>query len=459
MRFVLRPPTGWVSVCLFLSLAIQWLNVAAIDLKIDDEDSLKEAAKIAAKGMTKYYTGYKPGDVPGNLPQPYYWWEAGAMFGALIDYWFYTGDKQYNNITEQAMLHQASDTENFMPDNQSRSLGNDDQAFWGIAAMAAAERKFPDPPKDKPQWLALAQAVFNSQAHRWRTDKCGGGLKWQIFSFNNGFNYRNTISNGCFMNLAARLAVYTGNKTYAEWADKTWDWTRDIGLMSDKYKFYDGKNDLLNCTDLNSIQWTYNAGVYLHSAAHMYNYTKGSQVWRERIEGILKGLDIFFFKDTNVMYEVACEQRNSCKVDQRSFKAYLARWMAATTQMAPFTKDYIMPRLRASAEAAAKACTGGEDGKQCGLKWTTGKFDGDLGVGEQMAALEIFQSNLIDKMKGPVTNSTGGTSKGDPGGGMGGDQEEEEEKKASTADKAGAGVLTAFFLIGVGAGTWWLNVG
>jgi hypothetical protein len=24
----------------------------------------------------------------GNLPAPYYWWEAGAMFGSMIDYWY-----------------------------------------------------------------------------------------------------------------------------------------------------------------------------------------------------------------------------------------------------------------------------------------------------------------------------------------------------------------------------------
>lgn len=58
--------------------------------------------------------------------------------------------------------------------------------FRGIAAMSAAEFNFPNPPSDQPQWLALAQAVFNSQAPRWNTDSCGGGLKWQIFTFNNG---------------------------------------------------------------------------------------------------------------------------------------------------------------------------------------------------------------------------------------------------------------------------------
>ena len=238
-------------------------------------ESIKNAAKTAATGMLQYYTGYRPGDVPGNLPDPYYWWEAGAMFGALVEYWYYTGDTEWNDITTQALLHQAGDEANFMPTNQSRTLGNDDQAFWGISVMSAAEVRYPNPPKDKPQWLALAQAVFNTQVVRWDKQRCGGGLKWQIYSFNNGYNYKNTISNGCFFNLAARLAVYTGNSSYAEWAERAWDWMFDVGLASSDFHFFDGTDDTHNCTQISHIQWTYNAGVMLHGAANMYHFVCG----------------------------------------------------------------------------------------------------------------------------------------------------------------------------------------
>ena len=217
-----------------------------------------------------YYKGNTTGQIPGLLPGPYYWWEAGAMFGAMIDYWYYTGDTTYNDVTTQAMLFQVGPDVNYMPPNQSKSLGNDDQAFWGLAAMSAAEAKFPDPPASQPQWLALAQAVFNGQATRWDQTSCGGGLKWQIFTFNNGYNYKNSISNGCFFNLASRLAAYTDNQTYVEWAEKTWDWVAAVGLMSDGYMFYDGTDDNLNCTQLNHIQWSYNAGVFLLGAANMW---------------------------------------------------------------------------------------------------------------------------------------------------------------------------------------------
>lgn len=195
-----------------------------------------------------------------------------AMFGSLIDYWYYTGDSTYNDVTTQAMLFQVGPNNDYMPPNQTKSEGNDDQGFWGLAAMTAAEVNFPNPPSSSPQWLALAQAVFNTYAARWDASTCGGGLRWQIFTFNNGYNYKNSISNGCLFNIAARLAQYTQNDTYAQWAEKSYDWMSTVGLLDASFKVYDGSDDTLNCTQVNSIQWTYNAGVFLLGAATMYNY-------------------------------------------------------------------------------------------------------------------------------------------------------------------------------------------
>lgn len=193
------------------------------------------------------------------------------MFGALIDYYQYTGDSTYNDVITQGMLFQAGDDNNYMTPNQTKTEGNDDQGFWGMSAMSAAEQNFPDPPKGKPGWLALAQAVFNTQAIRWDPN-CGGGLRWQIFAFNNGYDYKNTISNGVFFNLGARLAVYTKNDSYAQWAEKAYDWNAAVGFMDTNYHFYDGAHIPTNCTDINKVQWTYNAGVFLLGAASMYNY-------------------------------------------------------------------------------------------------------------------------------------------------------------------------------------------
>jgi mannan endo-1,6-alpha-mannosidase len=232
---------------------------------------MKSGAQTVATSLFNYYTGNKAGGIPGILPGPYYWWEAGAMFGALVDYVYLTGDTQFNDIVTQALQFQVGPNQDYMPPNQTKDEGNDDQSFWGMAAMSAAENNFPNPPSNQPQWLALAQAVFNTQVQRWDAQTCGGGLRWQIFTFNNGYTYKNTISNGCFFNMAARLGRYTGNQTYFDWANKMWSWMTDIGVISSDYHMYDGTDSTINCSQINHIEWTYNSGAVLYGAAMMWN--------------------------------------------------------------------------------------------------------------------------------------------------------------------------------------------
>jgi mannan endo-1,6-alpha-mannosidase len=121
--------------------------------------------------------------------------------------------------------------------------------------------------------------------------------------------------------------------------------------------------------------------------------------------------------------------------------------MAATTKVAPWTADQILPLLASSAQAAAQSCSGGTDGQMCGTKWTQPGWDGTYGVGQQMSALEVIQSNLIKKVSGPVSNSTGGTSQGNPSAGTGTTTHVQAPHAIGTKDKAGAGVLTAVVII------------
>ena len=187
----------------------------------------------------------------------------------------------------------------------------------------------------------------------------------------------------------------------------------------------------------------------------------GSEVWRARTEKILKATSVFFSPDVpNVMYEVACEPNKLCNEDQKGYKGYLARWMAATTKVASWTSDYSLPRLAASAKAAAAQCSGGNDGTVCGQEWTKGaQWDGIDRLGSQMSALEVIQSNLITMVSGPLTNGTGGTSFGDPAAGthsVGADPPAFDQ--ITTAEKAGAGVLTAAAFILVVGGSYWMAI-
>lgn len=181
-------------------------------------------------------------------------------------------------------------------------------------------------------------------------------------------------------------------------------------------------------------------------------------IWKTRVDGFVAGLPVFF--KNNVMYEVECEPNNNCNNDQQSFKAYLSRWMAATTLLAPWTYDTIMNTyLIPSAQAAAAQCDGGTSGTVCGMHWINGAtYDGMYGPGEQMAALQVMGALLINGKTPPYTAATGGTSKSDPTAGTGTGTSLTKSsgiQTISSGDRAGAGVLTAVILLAfVGMGVW-----
>jgi mannan endo-1,6-alpha-mannosidase len=74
----MRLPSSWVATAVLCTLAGQGAR-AAISLDLASTESIKKAASTVAYDLMRYYTGNNTGDVPGNLPDPYYWWEAGAM--------------------------------------------------------------------------------------------------------------------------------------------------------------------------------------------------------------------------------------------------------------------------------------------------------------------------------------------------------------------------------------------
>lgn len=173
----------------------------AIEITMTSRDSIRQAAGTVAQDMMSFYKGDEPGEVPGllpgglecnpEIPGVYCWWQAGAMWGTLINYWQYTGDDTYNQEIITAIQHQKGPDHNFNPPNQSRSMGIDDQAFWAFTALDAVEANFPESPnEDDPSYLALAQGLFNFQVSHWDTRTCDGGFRWQVLSLNSGYHLK-----------------------------------------------------------------------------------------------------------------------------------------------------------------------------------------------------------------------------------------------------------------------------
>ena len=405
----------------------------------------------------------KPGGTPGMFPDPLPWYSAGAGMGALVKYWYLTDDDYYNKAVTQGMLHQVGADWDYLPSNWTQYIGNDDHLFWGLTAMTAAECNYPNPPKNQPQWLALAQAVQYRLRSNWDTTACNGGLRWQVHSFAKGYNYKNTISNGGLFHLSARLARYTKDASYTEWCDRTYDWLEQVGFITPNYEVYDGAVVPCDRNNMDKNQWSYNIGNMLGGCCFLANFTQ-DQKWFTRIENYLGVVERNFMHD-GVLYESLCESNGMCDGNSLGFKGYLADYLSSCAHLVPSTRDRIDLILRKTAQAIGESCTGGNLNAMCGMQWSLRKYDHSdeimVVLPIQISALNalVGHLSLLSGMPGPMSADSGGTSVGDDDTSVRlSDATASKQRTITTADTVGAVILLIISSVSVMALGWWVMV-
>ena len=106
--------------------------------------------------------------------------------------------------------------------------------------------------------------------------------------------------------------------------------------------------------------------------------------------------------------------------------------------------------------------SGGTNGATCGQHWTANStYDGNPGVGQQMSALSVIQCMLLNSASPLLTNTTGGTSEGDPSAGTSPQANSDPATilPATTGDKAGAGIVTVILLVSILGGVGFMVTG
>jgi predicted alpha-1,6-mannanase (GH76 family) len=98
-------------------------------------------------------------------------------------------------------------------------------------------------------------------AKNWKPEK-GGGVMW---SEDPDKQRPNTITNGLFLILSARLHQRTRDATYLRWAEKTLGWMRGNAL-------YDGIA-VVDAPGHVGDYWTYNQGVFIGGLTALYQDT------------------------------------------------------------------------------------------------------------------------------------------------------------------------------------------
>lgn len=390
----------------------------AIDINLGNQDSICNAATEITNGIMDYYLGTRYGGTIGMFQQPYYWWEAGLIFGGMIDTWKICNNDTYVKIIQDAINNQRGDNNDFMLANQSHVEANDDQVFWGFTVMEAAERNFPlySNNNNDPNYAQLALNTYNSMAERWDNTTCNGGLRWQIFNNMSGWDYKNTISNAAVYALGGRLARYTNNNELVKSSNRVLKWLKESMFVhqidgNDFYNVNDGAQiENGNCPVVNGALWSYNYAAMLMGTTYIYNTTNGDQYWDNELNLFLGGVENYMLNKTgnNVLYEYQCNLWGKCNNDQRAFRAIVARVLGEVVQLAPAYADRALKIINDSALGAAASCSGGADGKTCGINWGINEWDGWYGLGEQISALEVIQNNLINGIPPPCTENTCG---------------------------------------------------
>lgn len=387
-----------------------------LTLELGSKQSVCDATVEIINGIMDYSEGSRYGGTVGMFQQPYYWWEAGLVFGGLIDNWFICENDSNVKTIQDSIYHQAGPSYNYMILNQSKVEANDDQLFWGLTTLEAAERGFPTV-ENEPTYLELSQAVYNTMYERW-DDECRGGLRWQIFSNMSGWDYKSTVANAGLFAMGARLGKFTSNKIYFETSARVLRWIKEVTFIrstDNYYIIYDGSNIADNqCSVINGAIWSYNYALFIMGSAYLYAATNEDN-WKNEVGMFLNGIEHFLTKnDDNILYEYQCEVWGKCNNDQRAFRAIVARALGEVVQLVPDHAEKAQNILNASAKGAAFSCSGGSDGVTCGRDWSSNSWDGLYGLGEQIAALEIIQNTLMSEKENPAGG--GGDGTGDNGG-------------------------------------------
>ena len=141
----------------------------------------------------------------------------------------------------------------------------DDSGWWALAWLKMYDRK------REEKYLRTAVTIHAHMARNWRPEK-GGGILW---CEDEDKQRPNSITNGLFLVLSARLYERTKEPAYLEWAGKSLDWIHQTGL-------YDGTG-VVDGPGHQGDYWSYNQGAFVGGLTALYLATERQRnTWMKR---------------------------------------------------------------------------------------------------------------------------------------------------------------------------------
>lgn len=171
----------------------------------------------------------------------------------------------------------------------------------------------------------------------------------------------------------------------------------------------------------------------------------------------------FFLPQYGGVISDRCEPTGQCDEDANRpiFKGLTISWLADIALIIPSLKEKILPKLQVSAEGAAKACTG-DNQNLCGNRWWYGKYDGQNSMENAMSGSQMMSAIMVkflDSSSVPVSTATGGNGTSDPHAATDSGSGPAQLHPITTADRAGAGIMTVLFVASMIGGVTFLFSG
>lgn len=183
------------------------------------------------------------------------WWNAANCLEAIASVIELTDGQQYLGVLEKTFARNRRD--DFLNEFY------DDEGWWALAWIRAFDLT------GETKYLAMAKTIFADMKGGW-DDHCGGGIWWK-----KDRRYKNAIANELFLLTAIRLHQRTpgdaGAGSYLDWAQRTWAWFQQSGMINSDSMVNDGLNE--RCENNRHPTWTYNQGVILGGLVELYRST------------------------------------------------------------------------------------------------------------------------------------------------------------------------------------------
>jgi len=281
----------------------------------------------AALGVEKLQSWY---NWSTGLWQTTNWWNAANAITVLVNYSAVSGSTDYLPAIENT----------FSLNSRQGFLNSfyDDEGWWALAWVRAYDLT------QNPDYLNMASSIFDDMTGGW-DDVCGGGIWWS-----KDRTYKNAIANELFLSVAAHLANRVTDPdlqaSYADWADREWQWFLQSGMINAQNLINDGLTRDGTCRNNGQTTWTYNQGVILGGLVELYQQSQDPslpQAAQDIALAAINGLS----DSCGILHDYHCEPQ--CGADTVQFKGIFVRNVMALNDA--FPDDRYVQFVRANTDS------------------------------------------------------------------------------------------------------------